>query len=153
LTTLVNEVPENGSNDQVLKKFGSGFNQYQWETILEVPSGGSTGQVLTKTAGGYAWQAPQTGGAQVQIYTTIRTTSYTYSYTVPSGMFAHMFGQYSPGGNKTIIGAIGASQPVVGNGDLPAGTVIGKSVGVMQVDGKLNQVGVQYVYITIFRNS
>lgn len=83
MTTLVNEVPENGLNDQVLKKNGSGFDQYGWETILEVPSGGSIGQVLTRTASGYAWQTPTGGG--LTYYGRVSTVvTGQAQYTVPS---------------------------------------------------------------------
>lgn len=92
MTTLVNEVPENGTDDQVLKKNGSGFDQYGWETILEVPSGGSTGQVLTKTATGYEWQ--DAGGGGVQIHQSLRyhltNSNQTINYTVPSAMYSQV---------------------------------------------------------------
>lgn len=83
----INEVPDVGLDDQVVKKFGSGATDYQFETILEVPSGGTTGQILTKTATGYEWQTPTGGG--MQINTVRRNRIYTTgSYTIPSGGFA-----------------------------------------------------------------
>ena len=51
-------LPETGTDNQVLKKTGNNYPDYQWETIYEVPTNGSTNQQLEKTGTGatdYAW--------------------------------------------------------------------------------------------------
>lgn len=143
MTTLVNEVPENGTDDQVLKKNGSGFDQYGWETILEVPSGGSTGQVLTKTATGYEWQTPSGGGVQIN---TVRRqiVSTSGSYTVPSGDYALVGTIETPGGGFMVT----------------AGTLIAwnnNSSGQLLLDNIQAQSNLipflpSYIYITVFTN-
>lgn len=57
--SLLKQVPDGGSLNQVLRKLADG---YGWSDAKEVPSGGNLNQVLTKTADGYGWADSQGGG-------------------------------------------------------------------------------------------
>ena len=138
----INEVPDVGLDDQVVKKFGSGATDYQFETILEVPSGGTTGQILTKTATGYEWQTPTGGG--VQIHQSLRYSMSNWSYTVPSGMYAHSKTRdemHSPDNQFYVT---------------TAGTVHSSSFSSFAwqyyIDGQIMHGNYGYVYLVTFKN-